>query len=97
METKKTIIGIIAGFIIAAIVIAAGCVSTVEPVEETPVVVPEVPVDIVSADDIIDEPVEEKEPVQWLRSFPDKKSDSSDEEVPGIWIKGHFIPFSEIM
>lgn len=89
---KKTIVGIIAGFIIAAIVIAAGCVSTVEPVEETPVVVPEVPVD-----DIIDEPVEEKEPVQWLRSFPDKKADSSDEEVPGIWIKGHFIPFSEIM
>lgn len=67
----KTIIGIIAGIFLAAVVVSAGCIGTVvehESVEITPMDVDETIVII--------EPEAEKEPVQGLTSG------GSDEKVP---------------
>ena len=73
---KKFITGIMAGIIVIAVVMTAGCVSSVVSVDDDEQIEEQAPVEIVCAQDT------EDEPVWFVTSFPDKKSDSSSEEGP---------------
>lgn len=73
---KKFITGIMAGIIVIAVVMTAGCVSsTIVADDEVEQIEEQAPVEIVCAQD------KEDEPVWFGTSFQDKKSDSVCEEV----------------
>lgn len=79
---KKSIIGVITGIIVIAVVMTAGCVSSVVSVDDDEQIEEQAPVEIVCAQDTVDEPV------WFVTPFSCKKSDSVCEEVtPNLHFK----------